>query len=87
MLTFKSFRAFRHRLLAVIWRCRPWITVCSNCKLWRPKETTDEAAWRDPYVSFPPVTPNVSHGMCEVCCDKLYPELKARRAQLQEAKA
>lgn len=54
----------------------PWLTVCANCKRWRPKETDDETAWADPYISFPPVTPNVSHGLCLDCYGKLYPDLK-----------
>lgn len=81
-MRFKKFRILRNRLLVVIWRCRPWISVCSNCKRWRPKETTDEAAWTSPYLSFPPVTPNVSHGMCAECYEKLYPDLKARKEEL-----
>ena len=81
MIRVKNFRILRHRLLAVIWRCRPWISVCSSCKRWRPKEIEDEAAWTDPYVSFPPVTPRVSHGLCLECYGKLYPDLKARKEE------
>lgn len=54
------------------WRSRPWITVCSGCQRWRPKESKDDNAWMYPYTDFPPHTPNISHGSCSVCYDRLY---------------
>ena len=68
-------RVFGKRMLGLVWKLRPWITVCSNCQQWRPKECNDEAAWTDPYKLPPPRTKKVSHGLCYVCHDKLYPEL------------
>lgn len=68
------------KLLSLLWWPRPWLTVCSGCQRWRPKESKDEGAWMYPYTDFPPSTPNISHGLCAVCHDRLYGDsLKAAR--------
>lgn len=78
-----TMKSFLIRIWPLIWMPRPWITVCSNCHWWRPKESTDEAGWMYPYKDYPPRTPNVSHGLCKAChtllyCKNLMDESKAK---------
>lgn len=71
-------------LLGLLWWSRPWLTVCSGCLRWRPKENKDESAWMYPYTDFPPQTPRISHGLCEACHTRLYGDMGKKAAALRD---
>ena len=71
-------KAIGSRILHLLWKTRPLISVCSNCNKWRLKDGRDQGEWRHPHTDPAPHASRLTHGLCDPCHDRLYPTMKKR---------